>query len=272
MRQGMPESLHPGIVAPNADNTQATIKSLLGLLRRVDPMEHEDRRSEFAAISSYGATADRFEAFLERLEERVRAVLPPGFELSYQRDPTTRKACYILRRSGHEHVEDEEYDIIDTFEARSGHDPVQDVPNVFEGRRSFEVPREAPTMATSIPRVAAAAQTRYDNHDALAWGGHRLSDGTCVRCGCSAPAIAHFGWSCSQAEERPTQLSVPPPAPSRADFEVQWAVLELTAEVARLRAICQRIVDRYAATSPDQAIYLAWQMQRDAQEGLSPPS
>jgi hypothetical protein len=71
--------------------------------------------------------------------------------------------------------------------------------------------------------------------------------------------------------------SVPPPTPAAGPSEqalrLERQVSDAEAEIRRLRAICQQIVERYdreraTPTWPADAAMLAWAMQSDAKAGL----
>jgi hypothetical protein len=200
------------------------------------------------------------------LEERINAVLAPRFELSYERNPTTRRARYVLRRSGDQYLVDYG-DVTDSYDVVLGlglPDEDELVSAKLSIGREIELDErisEDDTAKAPPHPVATEPQLRVP-------GPHELTRGICQRCGCSESSIMHFGWPCppsTTVPEAAAKLSKQHPGPS-ADEAVR-----LSAEITRLRGVVQRIVDRYATTSPEYAHVLAWQMQSDAREGLAPP-
>ncbi|GEM_PF-239974 len=117
-RSGGP-TIQPGTVVEDADDQHSTIKGLLRVLRRLDGGSWQANRSESERLRCDQASTEETDRFIEKLEDSVARSAAPHFELAYERNPTTRKARYLVRRAGHE-CTDQSDAKFDTFDRITG--------------------------------------------------------------------------------------------------------------------------------------------------------
>ncbi len=117
-------AIQPGIVVEDADDQHATIRGLLRVLRRLDGDSWQANRSEFERLRCDQASTEETDRFIEKMEDSIACTAAPHFELAYERNPTTRKARYLVRRVGHE-CTDQPDAKFDAFDILTGLAPVK---------------------------------------------------------------------------------------------------------------------------------------------------
>lgn len=270
-----------GVVVRNADDCHASARGLLGVLRVLAPEEYRHYRHCRDCIGQPGSAYKTIEAFVEALEACVTRAAPPQYELTYHRNPHTGRASYVLRRAGHEFVDDphEPDDVVDVLE---GLVPAEAPEPTFRGFREF-TPSTLTTRVGQPGRMAVehgSIKEQAVNAASLGSPEHYFNGGICTRCGCSEGAVSAFHLDCQPSMERRGK-PLDEVAGDRQDGETSIngmvgsePVPSIEQHVAALRAVLQRIVDRYQReggmnASAEQARMIAWAMQSDAREGLA---